>query len=389
MTPATSAVQRPADARLLVVGESGQITHHTRDRFAALIEPGDLVVANDAATLPASLSGVHVATGSPIELRLAGRRSLLPHDITRFTAVAFGAGDFRTPTEHRPAPPAFDLDDMLQLGPLRARVLSVLGHPRLIEIEFQHSIDETWAGLARHGRPIQYAYVLQPLAIWDAWTRMANLPVAFEAPSAGFILDWRVIAGIRARGALFATITHAAGISSTGDSNLDALLPLDEPYVIPESTASLIAETHHRGGRVIAIGTTVVRTLEDAASRDGEVRAGAGVATLRVNHLTRLRVVDALVTGQHEPGSSHYELLRAFQDDDVLERVTDEAIAHDYRSHEFGDSLFVVQTKGRLKPAQCRPAEAGHYVRLTSSCPCCRQRPRNLSTSAAWLTCAR
>jgi S-adenosylmethionine:tRNA ribosyltransferase-isomerase len=232
---------------------------------------------------------------------------------------------------------------VLQLGPLRALVVKMLGHPRLIEVAFQHSIAETWEGLSRHGRPIQYAYLQDPLAIWDTWTPIAHLPVAFEAPSAGFMLDWRVIEAVRARGAQFATITHAAGISSTGDPDLDALLPLDEPYLIPASTASLIAATRNRRGRVIAIGTTVVRALEDAAARDGRVRPGVGVATLRVSRLSRLHIVDALITGQHEPGTSHYELLRAFLSDEVLERVTDEANARDYRAHEFGDSIFVAR----------------------------------------------
>src|SRR6185295_1532631 len=243
----------------------------------------------DAATLPASLSGMHLPTGRPIEVRLAGRRSLLLKESTRFTAVVFGDGDFRTPTEHRPLPPPLSPGDELQLGPLRAVVVDMPGHPRLIEIEFQHSIAETWEGLARHGRPIQYAYLQEPLAIWDTWTPIAAAPVAFEAPSAGFILDWRVIAAIRGRGATFATITHAAGISSTGDAELDALLPFDEPYLIPASTASLIERTHCRRGRIIAIGTTVVRALEDAAACDGHVRSGMGVATLRVGPLTRLR----------------------------------------------------------------------------------------------------
>jgi S-adenosylmethionine:tRNA ribosyltransferase-isomerase len=360
MIPATAAVQRPPDAKLLVIDESGHVTHHSRADFPTLVGAGDLVVANDAATLPASLSGVHLPTGRPIEVRLAGRRSLLLKESTRFTAVVFGAGDYRMPTEQRPAPPAFDVGDTLQLGPLRALVVDVLGHPRLIEIEFQHSIADIWAGLARYGRPIQYAYLQQPLAIWDTWTRIANLPVAFEAPSAAFILDWRVIAAIRARGARVATITHAAGISSTGDSELDALLPLDEPYSIPESTASLIVETRRRGGRIVAIGTTVVRALEDAASRDGEVRPGISVATLRIGPQTRLRMVDALVTGQHEPDTSHYELLRAFQDDEVLERMIDEANAGGYRTHEYGDSLFITNRRRVRIKEQVRLAAGIH-----------------------------
>jgi S-adenosylmethionine:tRNA ribosyltransferase-isomerase len=343
MTPASAAVQRAPDGRLMVVDASGHVVHKRRADFPALVQRGDVVVANDAATLPASLSGIHVATGSPIELRLAGRRSLHPQHIDRFTAVAFGAGDFRIPTESRPLPPTFSAGDVLQLGPLEASVRAILDHPRLIEIRFQGSAHEIWEGLARHGRPIQYSYVATPLAVWDTWTTIASRPVAFEAPSAGFLLDWRLVDSLRARGTTFVTLTHAAGISSTGDPRLDAMFPLAEAYEIPSQTANAIEAARHRGGRVIAVGTTVVRALEDAAARDNRVRVGCASATLRVGARTRLQVVDALVTGQHEPGTSHYELLRAFQDDSVLRQMTAEAEMRGYRMHEFGDSLFIVR----------------------------------------------
>jgi S-adenosylmethionine:tRNA ribosyltransferase-isomerase len=349
--PASAPTQRPLDGRLLVIDKWGAITHRARADFPALVREGDVVVANDAATLPASLAGVHVPTGNAVEVRLAGRDSLLPGDVTCFTAVVFGAGDFRTPTEHRPEPPVLHPGDALRLGPLTATVLAVLAHPRLIDIRFEHPVAEIWEGLARHGRPIQYAYVPQPLAIWDTWTRFAGRPVAFEAPSAGFILDWAAIGSLRARGAAFASVTHAAGISSTGDAGLDRLLPLDEPYDIPPSTAASIERCKKRGGRVIAIGTTVVRALEHAARADGRVRPGGGTATQRVGPLTPLRCVDAIVSGTHEPGTSHYELLRAFQDDAVLDRMESETNAHNYRTHEFGDSVLL-ERSGRWGPTR-------------------------------------
>jgi S-adenosylmethionine:tRNA ribosyltransferase-isomerase len=152
-----------------------------------------------------------------------------------------------------------------------------------------------------------------------------------------------MIHDLRARGAHVATITHAAGISSTGDDRLDARLPFDEPYVIPRSTAALIQQTKRQGGRVIAIGTTVVRALEHAAEPHGRVKVGNGVATQRIGPQTSLRVVDAIVSGVHEPGSSHYELLRAFQTDDVLKEMDEEAEAGGYLTHEFGDSIFMTK----------------------------------------------
>ncbi len=240
------------------------------------------------------------------------------------------------------SPPALLPGDGLVLGPLSASVTSLLGHARLISLHFDGSTDEIWAGIARHGRPVQYAHVPTPLALWDVWTPIASPPVAFEPPSAGFALDWQMIAALRARNIGFATITHAAGISSTGDPELDMRLPFDEPYDVPAYTARAIGRARSNGGRIIAIGTTVVRALEHSALRDGTVHAGPDIATERVGPGTRLRVVDAILTGVHERGTSHYELLRAFADELTLSAADEEIASHGYRPHEFGDSVLVI-----------------------------------------------
>src|SRR5207237_8972743 len=110
---------------------------------------------------------------------------------------------------------------------------------------------------------------------------------------------------------------------------------------LPRATAAAIRRARARGGRVGAVGTTVVRDLEHAAACTGRVRAGAGLATQRIGPATRLRVVDAILSGTHEPGTSHYELLRAFTDDATLGRASDELTARGYRTHEFGDSVLI------------------------------------------------
>ncbi|MBA3775374.1 MAG: S-adenosylmethionine:tRNA ribosyltransferase-isomerase [Betaproteobacteria bacterium] len=343
MIAASEPRQRPLDARLLVLDRKGKIVHLPRADLVDFLETSDLVIANDAATLPASFAGFHEPTGARIEVRLAGRRSLANDDVARFTAVVFGAGDFHTRTEDRPLPPRLIIGDRLVLGPLVATVKATLDHPRLVALVFAGSPDAIWEGFARHGRPVQYAHVPTPLALWDVWTPIAAGPVAFEPPSAGFVLDWRNLAAMRARGIEFATITHAAGLSSTGDAELDARLPFDEPYAIPQATLAAIRRAKRQRRRIVAIGTTVVRALEHAALRHGSVRAGNGIATQRIGPRTRLRVVDAIVSGAHEPGSSHHELLRAFLDDRTLRRVTDALIAHGYRTHEFGDSVLIAR----------------------------------------------
>ena len=340
MKAAHRPIQRPRDAKLLVVSAAGRLQYAPRSELARFFERGDLLVANDAATLPASLAGIHLRSGAPIEVRLAGRRSLAVDDLREFSAVVFGAGDHRTRTEERAAPPPLRAGDTFALGPLRARVLRLLGHPRLIALAFDGTPDAIWAGLAQHGKPVQYAHVSEPLALWDVWTRVAALPVAFEPPSAGFVIDWQLLHALKERGVGFATLTHAAGLSSTGDAALDARLPFDEPYHLPQATVDAIVATRRHGGRVVALGTTVTRALEHAASH-GPLRAGDGLADQKLSATSTLRVVDAIVSGTHERATSHFELLRAFVPDAVLQRADGELERRGYRTHEFGDSVLI------------------------------------------------
>ncbi|MGA7780504.1 MAG: S-adenosylmethionine:tRNA ribosyltransferase-isomerase [Paraburkholderia sp.] len=353
---ATLPLQRPRDARLLVIDPRGHIEHRPRTAFIELLREGDCVIANDAATLPASLPGIHRRSGAQIEVRLAGRASLDPQDVKRFSAVVFGTGDFHTPTEARPMPPALAPRDRLTLGTIDATIVRLLEHPRLVELQFDGDATAIWRALAQQGRPVQYAHMQQALALWDVWTPIAAQPVAFEPPSAAFVLDWHSIDVMRARGIGFATLTHAAGLSSTGDEALDRHLPFDEPYRIPAGTAALIAATRARHGRVVAIGTTVVRALEHAASvTAGIVPAGEGLATQRIGPHSALRIVDVIVSGTHEPDTSHYALLRAFTDTLTLQCASEELDAHRYRTHEFGDSVWIERRACALRE-QCLDA---------------------------------
>jgi S-adenosylmethionine:tRNA ribosyltransferase-isomerase len=347
---ASEPVQRPADAKLLLIRGGTSIEHWPRSALVDLLRPGDLVIANDAATLPASLSGTHLPSRGSIEVRLAGRRSLDPAQVTSFLAVIFGTGDFHARTEDRPPPPELVPGDRLQLGPLGAIVVSLEGHPRLAQIRFEGTAHQIWCGIARHGKPIQYSHISQPLALCDTWSPIAGNPVAFEPPSAGFALSWETVRSMTDKGIEFATLTHSAGLSSTGDAQLDARLPLDEPYRIPAYTAESIARARRRSERVVAIGTTVVRALEHAALSQGTITAGVGTATQKIGPTTRLRVVDAILSGTHEKGTGHYELLRAFVSSNTLARMEQQLDAHGYRTHEFGDSILV--ERASLEPVR-------------------------------------
>lgn len=333
------AAVEDAPGRLLHLDpREGTLADTRIDSLPELLRPGDLLVVNDAATLPASLHGT--VRGEPIELRLAGEE---PDGTWR--AVAFGAGDWRTPTESRPPPPALAPGDALDLGPgLHARVVSRSElSARLIEIRFDTPPDRFWSALYRHGRPVQYAYEASPLALSRVQTPYAARPWASEMPSAGRPLRLDLLARLRARGIRLATLTHAAGLSATGDAALDAALPLPERYEIPPATVAAVADARRRGGRVVAVGTTVVRALEGAArSAGGELLPGAGITDLRIGPGFEPRVVDGLLSGIHGRDSSHFELLSAFLPGPFALLYTLHVITGHYRGHEFGDSTLVL-----------------------------------------------
>jgi S-adenosylmethionine:tRNA ribosyltransferase-isomerase len=315
--------------RLVVIGDEPYITELAQ--LAELLAPGDVVVVNDAATLPGSLRG-RTLRGERFELRLSG-----PIDGTRLFGVLLDDGDFHTRTEDRGAPPAVRSGDRVVLGTLAATVIAAAG--RRVELSVHASEADVWAHVYAAGAPIQYAHRANALPLYAVQTAYASRPVAAEMPSAGRPLTWNVLLGLRRAGIELATLTHAAGLSSTGDAELDRVLPWPERYDIPERTLDTVARARARGSRVIAIGTTVVRALESAHE------AGAGVATLRLDAHYRPRVVDGLVSGLHVPGESHFELLSAFAPLRQLEAAMELAASRGLSGHELGDVCLVMSNR--------------------------------------------
>lgn len=336
--PLAVASARPRHRMLLVDPELARVRSGHVDELPELLREHDLLVLNDAATLPASLAA-QTRAGAPIELRLLG-----PEQDGVFGAVLFGAGDYRTRTEDRPPPPSLMVGERLEVGPLSAEIVRVSElSSRLVELRFGARSETLWTALYAWGTPVQYADQPLPLPLWSVQTLYATRPWAAEMPSAGRPLSMRTLERLARRGVRIALLTHAAGLSATGDPAIDRALPLPERYDIPAPTIAAIQRARERGGRVIAVGTSVVRALEDSALRaGGHPLAGVAVAALRIGPEHGLRVVDGLLTGIHAPGESHFALLRAFADEALLEESHRRARALGYREHEFGDSSLVL-----------------------------------------------
>ncbi len=310
------------------------------DLLPQLLAPGDVLVLNDAATIPGSLRA-QTLHGQEFEVRLIVRDG--PGE---WTVALFGAGDWRTPTEHRPEPPPLAIGDQLVFpGPIRAELIAqCYGIARLVQLRFDAGPGVLSHTLFGRGRPVQYSYLARELEVAEVQTPYASAPWAVEMPSAGRPLSWRRLRALRHRGVEIASLTHAAGLSSIGDAELDRRLPLPEPYLIPQGTVALIQSAQARGRRVIAVGTTVVRALESAALGDEGLRAGGGLAELKIGPGHRLQMVDGILSGTHEPGTSHFSLLSAFAAEPVLWRLTKEAARLGHLGHEFGDTVLLLQS---------------------------------------------
>ena len=298
----------------------------------SLLGPGDVLVVNDAATFPGSIH--FERAGLTLEVRLFEKTA------RGFKAVLFGPGDFHTRTEHRAGPPRVERGEVLRLAGIEARVARVDTTGRLLELDLEGPDEAQWRAVYRHGHPIQYAHQHEPLALWAVQNFYAERPWAAELPSAGYHFTLGLLDEVKSRGASIARLTHATGLSATGDEALDRSLPWPERYSIPAQTVEAV----RRARRVIAVGTSVLRALE--ASGQTDFRELEGVATGAIGPHSRLRVVDGLITGIHSPQESHYQLLGALLDPAELAQARQLAEDARLRAHEFGDSALIFRSRG-------------------------------------------
>jgi S-adenosylmethionine:tRNA ribosyltransferase-isomerase len=306
--------------RMLVSRRSAdEISHHAFRELPGLLLPGDLLVVNTSGTLPAQVRlgngiAVHFSTPMPdgswlVELRTIENHKTIPNE----SGVAGQVLSL-------PSGAALTLVAR-QTGRLWRARLSVAVLPYLLS----------------RGVPIRYSYVQRDWPLSAYQTVFATRPGSAEMPSASRPFTPEVVTRLVARGVTFAPLTLDTGVSSLeGDEE-----PYPEPYDLPPATARLVNLTRRSGGRVIAAGTTVVRALETAAGADGPaddtVTASAGWTDLVVTREAGLKVVDGLLTGLHEPRSSHLRMLEAFAGPELLSRCYQAAIGAGYLWHEFGD----------------------------------------------------
>lgn len=306
---------------------SGSIQHDTFDNVECHLQPGDVVVVNTSATVPASLEAT-TSDGMPVRLHVAGP-----------APGGLWAVEVRLPADDGGTQPGPDVEAQkihLAGGAVAHLLARSPRTPRLwiAAIEGAEDVDTL---LEAHGAPIRYAPGPK-LSMADYQTVFATHPGSAEMPSAGRPFTSESVTRLVSLGIAVVPIVLHAGVSSYEEGES----PGEERYEVPSASAIVINALRGEGGRVIAVGTTVVRAIETVADSSGRVHPGKGWTELVVTADRGVKAVDGMLTGWHEPGSSHLSLLEALMPSRYLERIYDEAASTGYLWHEFGDVLLIL-----------------------------------------------
>lgn len=344
------------DVRMMVAyRDDGRLTHARFRDLPDFLRRGDLLVINTSRTLPASVP-VRRRDGTDLDLHLStpvlggdqppdleGPVEADPTWIVELRTPPEDGGDpFRTITP----------GEQLGLPKGSARILGPYPPPRSSFLPLGDGLERTsrlWVAalrlpsslgsyLKRYGRPIRYGHIRREWPTSYYQNIYATEAGSAEMPSAGRPFTPEMITALIARGIDVAPLTLHSGVASLEDHEP----PVAEFYRVPGETARRVMLTREMAGRVIAVGTTVVRALETVTDRSGNVQAGEGWTRLLISPSEQVRSVDGLLTGWHEPRASHLLLLEALAGRELLECAYHAALEHRYLWHEFGDLCLIL-----------------------------------------------
>ncbi len=323
------AAERSASRLLHLDGRSGAMVDRAFTDIVALLGAGDLLVVNDTRVIKARLHG-RKDTGGAVEVLV--ERVLDPHHAL---------------VQVRASKP-LKAGRRLAFGGVEAEVMG--RKDDFYELRFDQGVFDV---LARQGEIPLPPYITHAAAGDDEsryQTVYARVPGAVAAPTAGLHFDDALLAALEARGVAVAAITLHVGAGTFQPVRVEDLskhVMHSEWYDVPQATVDAIARTRARNGRVVAVGTTALRALESAASREAGLAAGTAETRLFIVPGFRFQVVDRLVTNFHLPRSTLLMLVSAFAGTDNIRRAYAHAVAHRYRFFSYGDAMLLEKTGDR------------------------------------------
>jgi S-adenosylmethionine:tRNA ribosyltransferase-isomerase len=323
--PERRGIRRDHVKMMVLDKKTGAVSHDQFFRLADYLKPGDLLVMNNSRTVPAILQAGLIRDTKliqqAVEIRLARRRNDESWDVLVVTD-------------------SVRLGDILQFSSdLSAVVIDTKEGSPLKTILFSKKGTALFNSIYALGEPVRYEYINDKWGLDYYQTVFASHPGSVEMPSAGRAFSWELLFNLQKKGIELDFIQLHTGLSYLLDDELETS-PADnyEEYHLSEKTIEKIHKTKASGGRVIAVGTTVVRALESA----GVTGAINGVTNLYINQHFPLKMVDGIITGFHEPRASHLDMLTAFVSQDLLWSAYEEAIDQQYLWHEFGDMNLIL-----------------------------------------------
>lgn len=323
--PERRGIRRDHVKMMVLDKKTGAVSHDKFFRLADYLKPGDLVVMNNSRTVPAILNADLYRHTKPIEqeveIRLARRHNEETWDVLIVT------DDIR-------------LGDILQFSSdLSAVIIAMNENSPLKTILFSKKGTDLFNSIYSLGEPVRYEYIHNKWGLDYYQTVFASHPGSVEMPSAGRAFSWELLFNLQKKGIELDFIQLHTGLSYLLDDELETS-PTDnyEEYRLSEKTIEKINKTKVSGGRIIAVGTTVVRALESAGIT-GNLN---GITNLYINQNFKLKMVDGIITGLHEPKASHLDMLTAFIPQNLLWNAYEEAINQRYLWHEFGDMNLIL-----------------------------------------------
>jgi S-adenosylmethionine:tRNA ribosyltransferase-isomerase len=327
----TPLARRDASRLMVVNRAAGTIAHRTFADLPALMDAGDLLVVNRSRVVKARLLGTRAGSGAPAEIFL-----LHPMGDDRYEAMVSPGGKLK-PGRVVQFAPGFTAE-ILEVTERRTRIVQLVAGAPFAGVE--QAID----ACGHIPLPPYIARADDPSDVERYQTVYAREPGSVAAPTAGLHFTAELLAELATRGVRRAEVVLHVGAGTFKPVETDdpaAHVMHEERYLIPDATAESVAKTRAAGGRIWAVGTTSVRTLESAATPDRTVHAGAGETRIFIRPPARPHVVDALVTNFHLPRSTLIMLVAAFAGYDLTMRAYREAIAERYRFYSYGDAMVI------------------------------------------------
>ncbi|PWK14345.1 S-adenosylmethionine:tRNA ribosyltransferase-isomerase [Tumebacillus permanentifrigoris] len=323
--PERRGVRRDHVQMMVLDRATGQTQHETFFQLDRFLKPGDLLILNASRTVPAVLKATRLAGAEHVEVRLAHR---LDESVWQALVVAQGVC----------------IGERLRFSPtLEAEVVAQQTGRPFVTLQFSREGAALYDEIYQLGEPVRYEYIHTDWGLDYYQTVYASVPGSVEMPSAGRAFSWELLFKLQRKGVRLAYMQLHTGLSYLLDDrwHQDPRENIEQ-YMIPQETVEAVEQCKAAGGRVIAVGTTVVRSLETAVDTDGILRAQSGWTNLYIHDRYPLRVVDGLITGFHEPEASHLDLLSAFVKPELLYAAYQEAIDRQYLWHEFGDMNLIL-----------------------------------------------